>query len=388
MKSACCAAAPHGFACRPSTDGAPTIFGLADLPLINLIELLSGLVLLILGAELMVRAAVRLAERLHVRPLIIGLTIVALGSSAPQMTVSLQAALTDNPDIAVGSVVGSGIFNILVTLGLSALIIPLRVSRQLVRLDIPLMIGASLLVFILAWNKDLGRFDGVLLLGALALYLGLLLRQSRHSTRPHGARPQDTQQSWLISVLMILAGLAMLVFAGRLLLGAAVVVATDLGLSERVIGLTVVAVGTSLPELATSLIAALRGQRDIAVGNVIGANLFNLLGVLGLTALLAPTPLSVSPNALDFDLPVMLGVAALCLPVFYSGYRVTRAEGLLLLGLYLVYGLHVVSFTTGMPLAGKLERLMLFYVLPALLTFLLFTSIRAWRRQHHKRDVP
>lgn len=388
MRSACCAAAPHGFACRPSTDGAPTIFGLADLPLINVIELLSGLVLLLIGAELMVRAAVRLAERLHVRPLIIGLTIVALGSSAPQMTVSLQAALTDNPDIAVGSVVGSGIFNILVTLGLSALIIPLRVSRQLVRLDIPLMIGASLLVFILAWNKDLGRFDGVLLLGALALYLGLLLRQSRHSTRPHGARPQDTQQSWLISVLMILAGLAMLVFAGRLLLGAAVVVATDLGLSERVIGLTVVAVGTSLPELATSLIAALRGQRDIAVGNVIGANLFNLLGVLGLTALLAPTPLSVSPNALDFDLPVMLGVAALCLPVFYSGYRVTRAEGLLLLGLYLVYGLHVVSFTTGMPLAGKLERLMLFYVLPALLTFLLFTSIRAWRRQHHKRDVP
>lgn len=388
MKSACCAAAPHGFACRPWTDGAPTIFGLADLPLINVVELLSGLVLLIIGAELMVRAAVRLAERLHVRPLIIGLTIVALGSSAPQMAVSLQAALTDNPDIAVGSVVGSGIFNILVTLGLSALIIPLRVSRQLVRLDIPLMIGASLLVFILAWNKDLGRFDGVLLLGALALYLGLLLRQSRHSTRPHGARPQDTQQSWLISVLMILAGLAMLVFAGRLLLGAAVVVATDLGLSERVIGLTVVAVGTSLPELATSLIAALRGQRDIAVGNVIGANLFNLLGVLGLTALLAPTPLSVSPNALDFDLPVMLGVAALCLPVFYSGYRVTRAEGLLLLGLYLVYGLHVVSFTTGMPLAGKLERLMLFYVLPALLTFLLFTSIRAWRRQHHKRDVP
>lgn len=388
MKSACCAAAPHGFACRPSTDGAPTIFGLADLPLINVIELLSGLCLLIIGAELMVRAAVRLAERLHVRPLIIGLTIVALGSSAPQMTVSLQAALTDNPDIAVGSVVGSGIFNILVTLGLSALIIPLRVSRQLVRLDIPLMIGASLLVFILAWNKDLGRFDGILLLGALALYLGLLLRQSRHSTRPHGTRPQESRQSWLISVLMILAGLAMLVFAGRLLLGAAVAVATDLGLSERVIGLTVVAVGTSLPELATSLIAALRGQRDIAVGNVIGANLFNLLGVLGLTALLAPAPLSVSPNALDFDLPVMLAVAALCLPVFYSGYRVTRAEGLLLLGLYLVYGLHVVSFTTGMPLAGKLERLMLFYVLPALLTFLLFTSIRAWRRQHHKRDVP
>ena len=353
-----------------------------------MIELLSGLALLILGAELMVRAAVRLAARLHVRPLIIGLTIVALGSSAPQMAVSLQATLTHNPDIAVGSVIGSSIFNILVTLGLSALIIPLRVSRQLVRLDIPLMIGASLLVFVLAWNEQIGRFDGLLLLAALALYLGLLLRQSRHSSRPHSQVPHATQAPWVTSLLMIVAGLAMLVFAGHLLLGAAVAVATDLGFSERVIGLTVVAVGTSLPELATSLIAALRGQRDIAVGNVIGANLFNLLGVLGITALIAPTPLSVSPNALDFDLPVMLGVATLCLPVFYSGYRVTRAEGMLLLGLYLAYALHVVSFTTGMPLAGKLERLMLFYVLPTLLTFLFFTSVRAWRRQHHKRDVP
>jgi cation:H+ antiporter len=373
---------------RWTTDGAQAIFGLADIPLINLIELFGGLLLLIAGAELMVRAAVRLAARLHVRPLIIGLTIVALGSSAPQMTVSLQAALAHNPDIAVGSVIGSSIFNILVTLGLSALIIPLRVSRQLVRLDIPLMIGASLLVFVLSWNEQLGRFDGVVLLGALALYLGLLLRQSRHSARPHAEHPQGPQAPWFSSLLMIVTGLTMLVCGGHLLLGAAVVVATDMGFSERVIGLTVVAVGTSLPELATSLIAALRGQRDIAVGNVIGANLFNLLGVLGLTALIAPTPLSVSPNALDFDLPVMLGVAVLCLPVFYSGYRVTRAEGLLLLGFYLVYALHVVSFTTGMPLAGRLERLMLFYVLPSLLAFLLFTSVRAWRRQHHKRDMP
>ncbi|MCE0461215.1 MULTISPECIES: calcium/sodium antiporter [Pseudomonas] len=352
-----------------------------------MIELFGALLLLIAGAELLVRAAVGLAARLQVRPLIIGLSVVAFGSSAPQMAVSLQATLAQNADIAVGSVIGSGIFNILVTLGLSALIIPLRVSRQLVRLDIPLMIGASLLVFVLAWNEALTRLDGVLLLMALAVYLGLLLRQSRHSGRPH-AVIEVTQASWFKSLSMIVLGLAMLIFAGHLLLGAAVEVATDLGLSERIIGLTIVAVSTSLPELATSLIAALRGQRDIAVGNVIGSNLFNLLGVLGVTALVAPSPLSVSPNALDFDLPVMLGVAVLCLPVFYSGYRVTRAEGLLLLGLYLAYGLHVVSFTTGMPLAGQLERLMLFYVLPALLAFLLFTSVRAWRRQHHKRDLP
>ncbi len=343
--------------------------------------MLCGLVLLIAGAELLVRCAVRIAANMKVRPLLIGLTVVALGSSAPQMTVSLQAAFNDTADIAVGSVIGSNIFNILVTLGLSALIIPLRVSRQLVRLDIPLMILASGLVFALALNKQLDRLDGVVLLGGLLIYLALLLRQSRHSGHHHASHDLP-RTSWLHNLLLMLAALGLLGLAGHLLLGAAVTLATELGLSERIIGLTIIAVSTSLPELATSLIAAFRGQREIAVGNVIGSNVFNLLGVLGLTALVAPTPLSVSPNALAFDLPVMLGVAALCLPVFYTGYRVTRVEGVLFLGLYLAYGLHVVSFTTGMPLAGKLEHLMLFFILPALLLFLLFSTLRAWRRQH------
>lgn len=345
--------------------------------------------MLIAGAELLVRAAVRLSARLRVRPLIMGLSVVAFSSSAPQMAISLQATLADNTDIAVGSVIGSSIFNILVILGLSALIIPLRVSRQLVRLDIPLMIGASALVFVLAYNERLTPSDGLILLAALLLYLVLLLRQSRHPARPPLPSATDRRgyAPRLSSMLLVLLGLGLLVFAGHLLLGAAVTVADDLGLSERVMGLTVIAVSTSLPQLATSLLAAVQGQRDIAVGNVIGSNLFNLLGVLGFTALVAPTPLSVSPNALDFDLPVLLCVAVLCLPVFYSGYRITRAEGLLFLGLYLAYGLHVVSFTTGMPLASKLEHLMLFFVLPALVAFLLFSSLRAWRRQH-KREAP
>ena len=347
----------------------------------NLLQLLCGLALLVAGAELLVRCAVRMAANLKVRPLLIGLTLVAVGSSAPQLTVSLQAALNDTADIAVGSVIGSNIFNILVTLGLSALIIPLRVSRQLVRLDIPLMILASGLVFALALNKQLDRLDGAVLLGGLLIYLALLLRQSRHSGHHHSHHDLP-RTSWLHNLVLMLAALLLLGLAGHLLLGAAVTLATELGLSERIIGLTIIAVSTSLPQLATSLIAAFRGQREIAVGNVIGSNVFNLLGVLGLTALVAPAPLSVSPNALAFDLPVMLGVAALCLPVFYTGYRVTRGEGLLFLGLYLAYGLHVVSFTTGMPLAGKLEHLMLFFVLPALLLFLLLSTLRAWRRQH------
>ncbi|MDD0972739.1 calcium/sodium antiporter [Pseudomonas fontis] len=344
-----------------------------------------GLLLLIAGAELLVRSALRMAVSLQVRPLIIGLSLVAFGSSAPQLTVSLQAAYTGAPDVAVGSVIGSNIFNILVILGLAALIIPLRVSRQLVRLDIPLMIGASLLVYLLALNETLGRLEGALLLLGLFGYLGLLWHQSRHYARTYPTpKPTRTHglRFWTGTILLMLCGLGLLSLAGHLLLEASVEVAVDLGLSERIIGLTVVAVCTSLPELATSLIAALRGEREIAVGNVIGSNLFNLLAVLGLTAMIAPEPLSISPNALSFDLPVMLGVAVLSLPVFYSGYRVTRAEGLVFLSLYLAYGLHVVAFTTGMPLATRLEQLMLFYVLPALAAVLLYTTVRAWRRQH------
>jgi len=341
--------------------------------------LFAGLLLLIAGAEWLVRGAVRLAAALKVRPLVVGLGVVALGSSVPQLAVSLQATFVGTPDIAVGSLVGSNIFSLLVTLGLSALIIPLRVSRQLLRLDIPLLIGASALVFGLAWNEQLGRLEGGILLLGLVGYLGVLWRQSRHPGRvvtPQGTAP------WLKCLGMMLGGLLLLVAGSHWLLEAALELATDFGLSDRVIGLTIVAVGTSLPELATSLVAALRGHREIAVGNVIGSNLFNLLGVLGLTAVLAPAPLSVSPNALDFDLPVMLGVTLLCLPLFYSGYRVTRVEGLVLLGLYAAYGLHVVTFTTGMPLAARLEELMLFYVLPVLAAVVLWGTLRAWRRQH------
>jgi len=340
---------------------------------------------MIIGAELSVRAAVVLAALLKIRPLFIGLTVVALGSSAPQMAVGLQAALNDSTDIAVGSVIGSNIFNVLVTLGLSALIIPLRVARQLVRVDLPLMIGATALVTALSWNGELSNLDGILLLVGLAGYLFIVSRQIAHGMW-HSSTPEaePRRRIWPITgrLAMVAVGLALLILGSHMLVGASALVAQDLGLSERVIGLTAIAIATSLPALMTSLIAALRGERDIAVGNIIGSNLFNLLGVLGITALISTGPLSISPNALDFDLPVMLGVAVLCLPLFYAGFRITRIEGLLLLGLYAVYGLHIISFTTGMPLAGRLERLMTHYALPVLAVIVLIGVVRAWRRQH------
>ena len=341
--------------------------------------------LLVIGALLSVRAAVSLATTLRIRPLFIGLTFVALGSSAPQMAVGLQAAFSSSADIAVGSVVGGTIFNVLVTLGLCALIIPLRVTLQLVRLEIPLMIAASVLVFALSANGVLTTIDGVILLAGLLTYLLMLLRQSAQgfAYRASSSRVTSRQTGPLLLRLgALIGGITFVVMGSHLLVAASVVIAVDLGLSERIIGLTVIAVSTSLPGLTTSLVAALRGERDIAVGNVIGSTLFNLLGVLGITALIAPAPLSVSPNALEFDLPVMLGVVALCLPLFYSGYRLTRTEGLMLLALYAVYGLHIVSFTTGMPLAGRLERLILVYVVPLLASAVLFGTVRAWRRQH------
>ena len=342
---------------------------------------MSGLLLLLIGAELSVRAAVRLASILRIRPLIIGLTVVALGSSAPQMAVSLQAAFSDSTDIAVGSVIGSNIFNVLVILGLCALIIPLRVARQVLRIDIPLMIGASLLVIGLSWNGEFSKLDGVLLLGTMLGCLFIVLRQAGHGAR-HGHTHSTEKPRSLTCIALLTSGLLLLAFGGHLLVDAAVVVAMNLGLSERIIGLTLMAIVTSLPALMTSLIAALRGERDIAVGNVIGSNLFNLLGVLGATALISPVPLSISPNALVFDLPIMLGVAVLCLPLFYAGYRITRFEGLLLLALYLTYGLHIVSFSTGMLLAERLEHLMLQFVLPLLGIAVAFGIVKAWRRQH------
>ena len=347
----------------------------------------SGLLLLLIGAGLSVRAAARLAAWLNVRALIIGLTVMALGNSAAQLSVGVQAAMSANADIAVGSVVGSHIFNVLVTLGLCALIIPLRVPLQVVRVDIPLLIGACALLTALAQDHEIGSLDGLALLAGLALCLVLIVRQASQTVR-HGpgkagcTAHSDSPPRIMVELLSLAGGLLLLIGGGHLLVNATVVLAMHLGLSERIMGLTLMAVATSMPALITSLVAALRGERDMAVGTVIGTSLFNLLGVLGLTALIAPQPLSVSPNSLTYDLPIMLGVAVLCLPLFYSGYRITRLEGLLLLTLYAAYGLDIIGFSTGMLLAERLEGMMLRFVVPLLGVIVAFGVVRAWRRQH------
>jgi cation:H+ antiporter len=248
-------------------------------------------------------------------------------------------------------VVGSNIFNVLLVLGLSAVIVPLVVNQQLVRLDVPVMIGVTVLMFGIAWYfGEFGRFSGALLVGLFVLYTVVLLRSSRREHQLEGtpghSPPGDeatgadllpASRSMWLNVLLIVGGLAVMVLGSRWLVTSAAQIARDLGLSELIIGLTIVAAGTSAPEVATSVVAALRGQRDIAVGNVVGSNIANILFVLGGAALLSPAPIQVPPEALAFDIPFMLAVTIACLPIFFTGYVIHRWEGIVFLGYYLAY---------------------------------------------------
>lgn len=315
--------------------------------------LVFGLVLLVGGAEALVKSASNLAATAGISPLVIGLTVVAFGTSAPELVVSLQAGLSNQPDIALGNVVGSNICNVLLILGLSALIMPLVVAQQLIRLDVPIMIGASGLVMLFGWDGRIGRSDGIVLfLGGIG-YTLFLLYQSRLEKNPivqdeyaqFGTRSLSLKEAGLNGALL-LGGLAMLIGGSHLLINSAVTIATLLGASQLIIGLTVVAIGTSLPELATSVTASLRGESDIAVGNVVGSNIFNILVVLGLSSAVSPAGIAVSPAAISFDIPIMLAVAVLCLPICFTGNKISRKEGGLLLAYYLLYAGYLAANAT------------------------------------------
>ena len=357
--------------------------------LMTFVYLIAGLVLLVAGAEVLVRGAAKLAAQFGIPPLIIGLTVVAFGTSAPETAVSVQAALDGSGDLAIGNVVGSNIANVLLILGLTALIAPLIVSRQLIRLDVPIMIGASLLTFGLAWDGSLSRLDGALLFAGILAYTAFLIYNARKDkggeddefAKEFGLDEAPKPYAWAINLGLIIAGLVLLVTGSNFLVEGAVTLARALGISELVIGLTVVAVGTSLPELATSILAAIKGERDIAVGNIVGSNIFNLLCVLGLASLVSPAAISVSPNALAFDFPVMIAVAVACLPIFFTGYRINRWEGLLFLAYYVAYTLYLILSSTGRPFADVMGEAMLGYVLPLTAVTLVVIAARAWRKQ-------
>lgn len=347
--------------------------------------LVFGFMALVLGAEGLVRGASSLALRAGISPLVIGLTVVAFGTSAPEVAVSLGAAWQNQGDIAIGNVVGSNIFNVLVVLGLSALAAPLVVQQQLVRQDVPLMIVLSLLAWGLALDGQFERLDGVLLIAILVFYLGFLLRQSR---RENNAEVQAEYEhevesakgtGWIASLLFIAGGLALLVLGANWLVEGAVQLARAFGISELVIGLTVVAAGTSLPELATSVMAAIRGERDIAVGNVVGSNIFNLLSVLGIASLVSPDAIAVKESVLRFDFPVAIAVALACLPIFVTGHLVARWEGALLFGYYILYTAWLFLDATDHQFSDGFSNAMLYFVMPLTAVTLAVVSMREWQ---------
>ena len=341
-----------------------------------------GLVALIAGAEAMVRGASRLAASWGISPLVVGLTVVAFGTSAPEMAVSVGAALSGSSDLAIGNVVGSNIANILLILGISALVAPLLVAEQIIRQEIPIMIGASLLVAVMALDGGIGRVEAALLFVLVIAYTVYLVVQSRRASQAvedefaSEIPASQWDRHWGVQAALVLGGLALLVLGADWLVGAAVTFARVMGVSDLVIGLTVVAVGTSMPEIATSLIAALRGQRDIAVGNVIGSNIFNLLAVLGAAGMVSTGGLSVPEAARNFDLWVMLAVAFACLPILLTGREIARWEGAVFLGYYAAYTLYLVLAAQQHDSLPAYSGVMLSYVMPLTVVTLAVSFLR------------
>ncbi len=303
------------------------------------IFLFLGLVLLYFGAEGLVRGSSSLALRLGLSPLVVGLTVVAFGTSSPELVVSLKAALDGQGAISVGNVVGSNICNIGLILGLCAIITPIATNSQVVRVDIPIMLGITAVTLFVLADGHLGRPEGILLAALLVAYvvfsIGLARRQPADALGAEfGEEVKISKRGLAVDVLMVIGGLVLLVFGARFLVDGAVIIARTLGWSEALIGLTIVAIGTSLPELATSLVAAVKKETDIAVGNIVGSNIFNLLGILGITAIVHPLQ---ADGVGMVDFAVMAAFSLVLWPMAFHQQRITRPEGAALLAGYVGY---------------------------------------------------
>jgi len=337
----------------------------------NVALILGGLALLVVGAQGLVRGASRLALVLGIPPLVVGLTIVAFGTSAPELAVSIRSCLADRTSVVLGNVVGSNIYNVLFILGLSALIIPLGVAPQLIRWDVPIMIGCAAALQVMALDRTLGRVDGAILVAGIVAYTLFVIRQAR---RERPAVSEDYAKEMDASVrpdrrigkhvVFMAGGLGLLAVGSDLLVRGAVAVAQAFGVSEVVIGMTVVTIGTTAPELTSCLVAAVRGERDIAVGNIVGSNIFNILAVLGVGALVAPRGIAVDEQMAAFGIPVMAVVCFSCLPVFFAGGAIRRWEGALFLFYFVVYLTYLVLSELKDARILTLRQALIWYVAP------------------------
>jgi len=358
---------------------------------ITLVLFILGFILLVGGAEFLVRGASKLALAVGISPLVVGLTVVAYGTSAPELAVTLDATFSGKAALALGNVIGSNISNILLVLGLAAAVSTLVVNTQLIRLDVPLMIGLSVLVFVMGFDGRITRVDGIILvLGAIS-YTVYVISKSRRETKAVQAQLSETVDEdedipkgpvqIAVQLGFIAFGLLLLIMGADWLINGAVIVAKLLGVSQLVIGLTVVAVGTSLPEIATSIVASIRNQRDIAVGNAIGSNIFNIMLVLGVTSAVAPNGVPVPQTALTVDIPIMIAVAIATLPIFFTDFRIDRWEGILFLGYYVAYTVYLFLRATNNSALDEFTTAMTYFVIPLTVVTIIAVTINAWRKR-------
>lgn len=315
----------------------------------------------------------------------IGLTVVAFGTSAPELAVSVKAAYAGQAELAIANVVGSNIFNVLFILGVAALIMPLVISKQLIRQDVPIMVGVSLLVMWMVRDLQLDKIECAVLFAGLLAYTFFLFKQGKAQGNEGGddeveAMLKQPHPMWQ-NVLFVVGGLALLVLGARWLVESAIALATAWGVNEAVIGLTIVAAGTSLPEVVTSIVATIRGERDIAVGNVVGSNIFNILCVLGLSGLVSPIPLVAGEQMSQLDIPVMLAVALLCIPFFFAGAILNRIEGALFLAAYVAYTWYLVALTLKLDYLPQLQDYILYGFAPVVGVYVVLSLLHDFRQR-------
>lgn len=345
---------------------------------------IAGVALLIGGAEVLIRGAVRIATAMGIPTFIVGLTIVAFGTSAPELAVTVHGVMVGTSDIPLGNIIGSNIFNVLFILGISALIVPLYVARQIVRLDVPIMIGVSLVLILMSLDGRVGRVDGVILVVGFIAYTIFLIKVDRRTEAEKAEAPEEREKMGAAAIvgalLLVALGLGLLVWGAQLVIDSAQEIALALGVSELIVGLTILAMGTSLPEVATSIMAGIRKQPDITVGNVVGSNLNNILLVLGLGAILSPTPLAVGEDVLYFHYPVMLAAAVACLPIFFTGNLISRWEGLVLFGYSIAYILYIVFQEMKHTLLQDVVLNLMLFVFPLFILTFVIVIKRLWYR--------
>ncbi|HPU14176.1 MAG TPA: calcium/sodium antiporter [Aeromicrobium sp.] len=294
-----------------------------------------GLVLLVVGAELLVRGGAQIATRLGIPPMVVGLTVVSVGTSFPELAIGIDATLRDAGPLAVGNIAGTNIVNLLLILGLSAAMVPLAISTRTIRFELPIIATVSVLLVLLALDGELSRLDGLLLLATAVAYTLAVVRLAIADSRERSEQDATSDESLTRQILMVGTGLGLVAVGADWLVQGSVDLASSLGISEVVIGLTIVAIGSSAPELVTTLVSTVRGERDIAIGNLIGSSIYNITFILGVTALVRP--LGVTSELIRVDLPLMAFVALLLIPVFITGRRVSRAEGISFVLAYLAY---------------------------------------------------